>query len=426
MMATVNAVPCISPHKNILQQTNNNVPIIEDKKDNQKQLERSIIVLRRKRKVSPENENRLEPEPVTEIKNEKSEIIKLRSVRLVDISSQKLGVIRNNIQNTNQVTESNSKSAEESSDDDIKNKKSKPRPIVPNYVTNADKGPYRKPRQYKRDDLDVSSQNLRVTKPQSLSIARRNARERNRVKQVNQGFATLRGRIPDYISEVYNEEKGRKNTKKLSKVETLRMAVDYIKHLETLLDFKADDSSQWLTQVKTENLSWNTSNSSTGYPSPVDTEYQQSCIESPNTPYDQSYGYPERPFYDYDFEIQTMKDLMPLKPGKTDVLLPVGKISLIYNDDDDFVASDKCYDKYELFDKIKKEDYGEYDEGCDDEKEAEETVDKFESDVEIDLSRKKPKVDDRSDDNNSPLPSISESFPNRNLSAFYDSRSFGT
>lgn len=418
-MAAVNAVPCISPHKNILQQTNNNVPITEDKKDNQKQLERSIIVLRRKRKISPENENRLETEPVTE-KNEKSEVIKLRSVRLVDISSQKLGVIRN-VQN--QVTESNGKS-DESSDDDLKSKKSKPRPIVPNYVTNADKGPYRKPRQYKRDDLDVSSQNLRVAKPQSLSIARRNARERNRVKQVNQGFATLRSRIPDYISEVYNEEKGRKNTKKLSKVETLRMAVDYIRHLETLLDFKSDDSSQWLTQVKTENLSWNTSNSSNGYPSPVDTEYQQSCIESPSTPYDQSYGYPERPFYDYEFELQTIKELLPLKPGKTDVLLPVGKISLILNDDDDFVASEKCYDKYELFDKIKKEDYGEYDDG-EDEKETEE-VDKFESDVEIDLSKKKVKESDRNDENNSPLPSISESFPNRNLSAFYDSRSFGT
>lgn len=411
-MAAVNAVPCISPHKNILQQTNNNVPITEDKKDNQKQLERNIIILRRKRKASPEDENRLEPEPVPE-KNEKSDVVKLRSVRLVDISSQKLGVIRT-------LQSKEIKSENESSDEDFKKKSSKLRPIVPNYVTNADKGPYRKPRQYKRDDLDLSSQSLRVTKPQSLSIARRNARERNRVKQVNQGFATLRNRIPDYISEVYNEEKGRKNTKKLSKVETLRMAVDYIKHLETLLDFKADESSQWLNQVKTENLSWNTSNSSNGYPSPSETEYQQSCIDSPSTPYDQSYVYPERPFYEYDFELQSMKDLIPLKPGKTDdEFLTCAKLSsniLILNDEEDFVSSER----YEHFDKIKKEDYGEYPE----ENEEREVEDKFDSDVEMDLSKKKD--EDRSDDNNSPLPSINETFPNRNLSAFYDSRSFGT
>lgn len=424
-MAAVNAVSCISPHKNILQQTNNNVPIPEDKKDNQKQLERNIVILRKKRKASssPENENRMESEPTPETKNEKSDVIKLRSVRLVDISSQKLGVIRN------VTTETTSSKTDDSSDDDFKKKSSKPRPIVPNYVTNADKGPYRKPRQYKRDELVVSSQTLKVAKPQSLSIARRNARERNRVKQVNQGFATLRGRIPDYISEVYNEEKGRKNTKKLSKVETLRMAVDYIRHLETMLDFKSDESTQWLAQVKTENLSWNTSNSSNGYPSPVDTEYQQSCIESPSTPYDQSeysyaIRYPERPFYDYDFELT--KDLMPLKPGKTDVLLPAGKISLILNVEDDFVVSERCYDKFELFDKIKKEDYAEYPEPCDEDEKEEETLDKFESDVEIDLSKKSVKETDRSDENNSPLPSISETFPNRNLSAFYDSRSFGT
>lgn len=60
-------------------------------------------------------------------------------------------------------------------------------------------------------------------------VARRNERERNRVRQVNLGFATLRQHVPN----------GAKS-KKMSKVETLRSAVQYIKQLQQLLS----DSSQ--------------------------------------------------------------------------------------------------------------------------------------------------------------------------------------
>lgn len=56
------------------------------------------------------------------------------------------------------------------------------------------------------------------------SVARRNERERNRVKMVNMGFATLRQHVPN----------GTKN-KKMSKVETLRSAVEYIRQLQKLL-----------------------------------------------------------------------------------------------------------------------------------------------------------------------------------------------
>lgn len=58
------------------------------------------------------------------------------------------------------------------------------------------------------------------TKPNSIS--RRNERERKRVKNVNEGFKKLRDHIPN-------------NEKKMSKVETLRSAVKYIKELEELL-----------------------------------------------------------------------------------------------------------------------------------------------------------------------------------------------
>lgn len=57
------------------------------------------------------------------------------------------------------------------------------------------------------------------------AVARRNERERNRVRMVNDGFSSLRQHIP------YFPEK-----KKLSKVETLRCAVAYIKHLQDLIN----------------------------------------------------------------------------------------------------------------------------------------------------------------------------------------------
>lgn len=73
---------------------------------------------------------------------------------------------------------------------------------------------------------------------QPASVARRNARERNRVKQVNNGFATLRSHIPQSVSQALSPQSssGRGASKKLSKVETLRMAVEYIRSLQQLLD----------------------------------------------------------------------------------------------------------------------------------------------------------------------------------------------
>ncbi|XP_011639065.1 achaete-scute complex protein T3-like [Pogonomyrmex barbatus] len=75
---------------------------------------------------------------------------------------------------------------------------------------------------------------------QPASVARRNARERNRVKQVNNGFATLRQHIPQTVAQALGSSTagthgGSRAAKKLSKVETLRMAVEYIRSLQRLL-----------------------------------------------------------------------------------------------------------------------------------------------------------------------------------------------
>lgn len=73
--------------------------------------------------------------------------------------------------------------------------------------------------------------------PTPLAVARRNARERNRVRQVNDGFAALRKHIPVEVAEAFETANtSRGINKKLSKVETLRMAVEYIRNLESLLN----------------------------------------------------------------------------------------------------------------------------------------------------------------------------------------------
>lgn len=61
-------------------------------------------------------------------------------------------------------------------------------------------------------------------RPKPMAMSRRNARERRRVKMINNGYETLRHHVPAGV-----------DNKKLSKVETLRAAVDYIKYLQDLL-----------------------------------------------------------------------------------------------------------------------------------------------------------------------------------------------
>lgn len=67
------------------------------------------------------------------------------------------------------------------------------------------------------------------------SVARRNARERNRVKQVNNGFVNLRQHLPQSVINSLSSG-GRGASKKLSKVDTLRIAVEYIRGLQDMLD----------------------------------------------------------------------------------------------------------------------------------------------------------------------------------------------
>ncbi|XP_007946437.1 achaete-scute homolog 4 [Orycteropus afer afer] len=55
-------------------------------------------------------------------------------------------------------------------------------------------------------------------------LLKRNERERQRVRCVNEGYARLRDHLPREVAD-----------RRLSKVETLRAAIGYIKHLQELL-----------------------------------------------------------------------------------------------------------------------------------------------------------------------------------------------
>lgn len=102
------------------------------------------------------------------------------------------------------------------------------------------------------------AQNQKFAKLQTppLAVARRNARERNRVKQVNNGFTALRERIPEEVAEAFEAQgNGRGSAKKLSKVETLRMAVEYIRSLEQVLAMDNENKSILDNTSETNNSS---------------------------------------------------------------------------------------------------------------------------------------------------------------------------
>ncbi|RWS06057.1 uncharacterized protein B4U79_12163 [Dinothrombium tinctorium] len=86
--------------------------------------------------------------------------------------------------------------------------------------------------------IDPFSSHCRIPIPSAFTsscfdsasfIRRRNERERVRVRNVNEGFDRLRSCLPLTRSQ---------QQKRISKVETLRFAIAYIKHLQSLLNDK--------------------------------------------------------------------------------------------------------------------------------------------------------------------------------------------
>ena len=69
-------------------------------------------------------------------------------------------------------------------------------------------------------------------RPQHI-VERRNTRERRRVQDVNQAFLILQALLP---FETTNDNKDQINSTRISKVRTLRKAVDYIEALQNMLN----------------------------------------------------------------------------------------------------------------------------------------------------------------------------------------------
>lgn len=88
----------------------------------------------------------------------------------------------------------------------------------------------------------MESRDLLINSIQQASIARRNARERNRVKQVNDGFVNLRNHLPQEMVKARLGKVKKNANKKVSKVDTLKMAVEYISHLEDILGLNSSQN----------------------------------------------------------------------------------------------------------------------------------------------------------------------------------------
>lgn len=102
----------------------------------------------------------------------------------------------------------------------------------------------------------ITTKEPRKPKPPPLSKYRRktaNARERNRMKEINDAFATLRGILPSFSS--------RRTSTGMTKITTLKLATSYIQALSDVLrEVNEQDSSPTIQTVHTNS---NTINNNT-------------------------------------------------------------------------------------------------------------------------------------------------------------------
>ncbi|XP_075156527.1 achaete [Haematobia irritans] len=162
--------------------------------------------------------------------------------------------------------------------------------------------PYTKPAMQRSSDGTLLDSN-------HPSVIRRNARERNRVKQVNDGFLHLRQHIPTAIvAEISNGRRGigPGADKKLSKVDTLRMAAEYIRRLKKLID-------------DVDSCSDSSSVSSYGATSPASVtsspSYESSTSGSPPPPCGSNQNQHQQPAHNMFYQQQTQFYTQPHHPS---------------------------------------------------------------------------------------------------------------
>ena len=116
-----------------------------------------------------------------------------------------------------------------------------------------------------------------IAPPQDLRTMKRNARERNRVQTVNQSFEALRRVVPTAAAH-----------KKLSKVNIIQQAMEYIHCLMQLVD---QDSASPSPSFSSSSYTPSCCSSSASWPSPPPPPSHSSCIPAtcwagscPNSP----------------------------------------------------------------------------------------------------------------------------------------------
>uniref|UniRef100_A0A1I8Q416 BHLH domain-containing protein n=1 Tax=Stomoxys calcitrans TaxID=35570 RepID=A0A1I8Q416_STOCA len=157
--------------------------------------------------------------------------------------------------------------------------------------------PYNKPVQRCIDGTTLDSNHP--------SVIRRNARERNRVKQVNDGFLHLRQHIPTAIvAEISNGRRGigPGADKKLSKVDTLRMAAEYIRRLKKLIDEVDNSDASSISSYGAASPSYTSSSSGSPPPPAVATGF--SHLQPNQTAPNMFYHHQQTQFYNQPHHAQ--------------------------------------------------------------------------------------------------------------------------
>uniref|UniRef100_A0A0N5AG64 BHLH domain-containing protein n=1 Tax=Syphacia muris TaxID=451379 RepID=A0A0N5AG64_9BILA len=147
-------------------------------------------------------------------------------------------------------------------------------------------------------------------------VLRRNERERKRVQQVNLGFISLRDRVPQSST-----------SKKLSKVETLREAARYIRHLQELLKMPVNSESEYSVQASSNTGKYLLSDSEqdsycpNGTTDPAQSYQQQSAYSRQQyyLPYNSSDSAYSSPTYSNSFSTLRKENLSPNNSYNSDV-----------------------------------------------------------------------------------------------------------